>query len=526
MEAVLKHLAPEDLIPTPDNPRVILDDGPEMVELAASVREQGVLIPVLARPHPTEEGMYDLRYGHRRLRAAILAGCETLPVLVADMTDEEAFEQTFTENFAREDLSPVEEGRAVTILLERSGDDVAAVAARLGHTEKWVRLRARLADLIVPWQNVVSDPEWEPGAWFGVGHLVLVARFPEDVQLGILEDVAGWGAEVVSVKDFERWLNDEWVRLLTKAPWKLDDAEVLDGAPACSACIKRSSLQGQLFDDDLASDDRCLDPACWAEKEGAWLVQRHAAAASRHGTVLIAADYYPNSVELQACKDRFGAEPIEGWKYEKCKKSTPGAQPAFVACGPGAGKTIWIKPRKEAAASQARTNADGARAPTPLAQRRERLATRRRKRVLEFLQAALDRAKPPELEGDSQLPDAFLLIRLAATFGTHRRRQRASDGEWKELATLTKKPIADQVAALWQTVRKVLHRRLEWFTPGETAYADAEAMCKALGWQFKKFVADAEAAIPEPKAWANLNADGTPKKAKPKSKMKGKKKGA
>ena len=102
----LAEVRTADCIPTPDNPRRIDVTGEAFQELVDSVRGQGVLVPVHVRAHPKRKGKWDLRAGERRLRAAQAAGLETIPAIVHDaMTDAEAFELTFTENFAREDLT-------------------------------------------------------------------------------------------------------------------------------------------------------------------------------------------------------------------------------------------------------------------------------------------------------------------------------------------------------------------------------------------------------------------------------------
>lgn len=106
METV-RQIKVADLIPTKDNCRIINPKDKAFLALAEDISKNGVQIPVIARPHPTQEGKFDLRCGERRLLAAKLMKLETIPVMVYEkMTDEEAKHITFKENFNRADLTP------------------------------------------------------------------------------------------------------------------------------------------------------------------------------------------------------------------------------------------------------------------------------------------------------------------------------------------------------------------------------------------------------------------------------------
>src|ERR687894_2377697 len=110
---------PVDLIaPNPDQPRRTFDEE-ALVALAASLRDRGVLQPVLVRP--VAGGTYELIAGERRWRAAPLAGLESVPAMVRPHDDAESLELALIENMAREYLSPVEEARACAILVEELG---------------------------------------------------------------------------------------------------------------------------------------------------------------------------------------------------------------------------------------------------------------------------------------------------------------------------------------------------------------------------------------------------------------------
>ncbi len=136
---------PVDLISAnPQQPRRAFDED-SLVALSESVRERGVLQPVLVRP--VLGGAYELIAGERRWRAAQLAGLSTIPALVRPHDDAETIEVALIENMAREDLNPVEEARACGILVEELGLTREEVGRRVGRSRVAVSNLIRLLDL-------------------------------------------------------------------------------------------------------------------------------------------------------------------------------------------------------------------------------------------------------------------------------------------------------------------------------------------------------------------------------------------
>src|SRR5690349_8738274 len=123
---------------SPTNPRGSKLEGPELDELVASIKEKGVLMPVLARP---VKDKFEIVAGNRRFRAATLAGLKEIPARVSEMSDAEAREAQIVENLQRADVHPLEEGTAYRKLIEEAGYDVPAVAAKVSKSETYVRDR-------------------------------------------------------------------------------------------------------------------------------------------------------------------------------------------------------------------------------------------------------------------------------------------------------------------------------------------------------------------------------------------------
>jgi ParB family chromosome partitioning protein len=143
-EVDFRHVPLELIKPNPRQPRREFDEG-GLVALAGSLRERGVLQPVLVRP--VHGGTYELIAGERRWRAAAVAGLETVPALVRPHDDAESLELALIENMAREDLNPVEEARACSLLVEELGLTREDVGRRVGRSRVAVSNLLRLLDL-------------------------------------------------------------------------------------------------------------------------------------------------------------------------------------------------------------------------------------------------------------------------------------------------------------------------------------------------------------------------------------------
>ena len=136
---------PTDLIEAnPRQPRRRFDEE-ALLSLASSIRERGLLQPVLVREAP--DGHYELIAGERRWRAARLAGLAVIPAAVRSDGDAESLEIALIENMAREDLNPVEEARACAALVEELGLTREEVGKRVGRSRVAVSNLVRLLDL-------------------------------------------------------------------------------------------------------------------------------------------------------------------------------------------------------------------------------------------------------------------------------------------------------------------------------------------------------------------------------------------
>ena len=138
----IRHVPVERIVPNPENPRLLFEEA-ALEELASSIREHGVLQPILVRP--MGDG-YQLVAGERRWRAAIRAGLQTIPALVEELDDDAALEIAVIENLQREDLSPLEEATMYEKMVTEHGYSIRKLAQKLGKDKGYLENRLRLAD--------------------------------------------------------------------------------------------------------------------------------------------------------------------------------------------------------------------------------------------------------------------------------------------------------------------------------------------------------------------------------------------
>jgi ParB family chromosome partitioning protein len=151
--AAVRNIPVDRVDPNPNQPRLAFDQT-SMDELTGSVREHGVLQPILVRPHSA--GRYQLVAGERRWRAATAAGLGTIPALIEEIDDETALEIAVIENLQREDLSPIDEALIYDKMIHQHGYSIRKLAQKLGKDKGYLENRLRLADAPPEIRELVS----------------------------------------------------------------------------------------------------------------------------------------------------------------------------------------------------------------------------------------------------------------------------------------------------------------------------------------------------------------------------------
>jgi ParB family transcriptional regulator, chromosome partitioning protein len=177
-----QELPIDAIAPNPFQPRK--DFSPqELEDLANSIREKGVVQPIIVRPRPN--GVYEVVVGERRLRASKLAGLAQIPVIIRDVEDLESLELALIENIQRQDLNPVEEARAYQQLLTQFQLSQEDMAQKVGKDRSSVANTLRLLKLPAPVLEMVEKgllSEGHARAIMGVENEETVIRLAEKIQ--------------------------------------------------------------------------------------------------------------------------------------------------------------------------------------------------------------------------------------------------------------------------------------------------------------------------------------------------------
>jgi ParB family chromosome partitioning protein len=182
----------ERLHPGKYQPRHRFDDA-ALDALAASLKQQGVLQPLLVRPHPTRKQEYEIVAGERRWRAAQRAKLHEMPVLVREFDDRQTLEVALVENVQREDLSAIEEAEGYRRLMEEFQHTQDALASSLGKSRSHIANTLRLLNLPDAVKRLIEQGELTAGH----ARALVTAEDPEGLARQVI-------AKGLSVRETER----------------------------------------------------------------------------------------------------------------------------------------------------------------------------------------------------------------------------------------------------------------------------------------------------------------------------------
>ncbi len=246
-EAPRPNVLPLASIRPGDNPRRYFDPK-KHDELVAGFRQRGMLQPMLLRPSQGEDGVYSIVAGERRYRAALEAfGPEgEVPVVIREMTDQEALEAAIDENDNRDGASETEQADAAVRVLAACNGERAEAARRLGWSATKLDRRLALAGLSEAVKLALDERRIK------VGHAELLAAVPPDKQDKALETITAAALDVGKTRELLLRVTQS----LTHATF--DQAE-------CSTCPFNSAMQGALFETNVGLG-HCTNPGCFELK--------------------------------------------------------------------------------------------------------------------------------------------------------------------------------------------------------------------------------------------------------------------
>lgn len=235
----------EQVMPSESNYRRKVDKA-ALEELTQSVKQVGVLLPIIVRPMKGN-GHYEIVAGYRRYLAATAAGLNEIPAKIKQYSDADALNVAMTENSQREDVNPIDEALGFKRRID-AGVEIEAIAANLGRPVSYVIGRVKLLGLCKEAQQAITEGR------ISLGHAqVLLMLRSKNEQKGLLSAILnGDGITVSGAKSIVR----KHSLALKLAPFDIEK---------CTTCAYRSGNQAVLFP-ELTDTDECSDPACFQKK--------------------------------------------------------------------------------------------------------------------------------------------------------------------------------------------------------------------------------------------------------------------
>ena len=317
MSTAFKDIELGLIITCPLNPRKHGFDGPKFNELVASIRQKGVIEPIIVRPIKykagTKDPVYEIVAGERRYRAAGACGLKTIPAVVRGLTDDEAYDFMLIENLHREDLTELEEAESFKAYMGRHNH--AAMTALVSFAEKTgirpAYIRARIAVLALP-KDVLAM--WKDGK-ISYGHCAQLLRVSDpDVRGGLIRRLKAKDnyRKIETAAELKHEIDNLQIPLsAAQFPMKIE----------CVGCRDNSTVQADLFGAE-AGTASCLKPKCFAGKQMAWL-KAHWKETKFHkdfktNGVAIVDEYHYSSAVKAFGEYSFSANPLA--KCFNCKK--------------------------------------------------------------------------------------------------------------------------------------------------------------------------------------------------------------
>jgi ParB family chromosome partitioning protein len=342
VQSEYRNLPLDSLTESPNNPRRSFDTS-ALNELAESIKTQGILAPLVVRP---VDHHFEIVAGARRYRAAQLAGLETAPVRIVEMTDAQALETSIVENLQRRDVHPLDEaqGFAALMRLEEPKYSIEQIGAKCGKNPSYVAARLRLTELAPAVVEAFAKDE------IGVGHALLLAKLQPDQQqealAGCWQESYGNGNKskriLLPVRNLREWIEHNILLELATAPFSKEDAALVSEAGACVDCLKRTGHNVLLFEGIAAQHDSCSDPKCWATKVEAHVRQTIAAKpklvqiSTAYGPAKDGSAVMPRNKYVEIRNEKPTNQKQRDWpEYKTCKFTTE----AIVAEGSEKGET-------------------------------------------------------------------------------------------------------------------------------------------------------------------------------------------
>jgi len=393
-------------------------------------------------------------------------------------------------------LSLAEEIKKLYSMRERF-TTLESLAVEIGHSPTWVARRLNLLNLSELWKKAMEEKIF---GYMTVSHYETIATFPPEIQDNIFDyirGVEGRDLKTASVKKFSETLYENFATLLSSLPWQED------GCGECPACKERKTA-GYLFA-NLIPEPRCMNREYLERKRKEYVATL---AAEKPEAVLVSQKYQVKDEENPQEDDPLAENEVLGPGDWRETDNTEEGTPAIIADGPRAGTQITIQRPKNSG------NTEPKKVKT-LAERKEAKTRQRKRKAIEMMIQAIK-------DGETATPDRHIIYLMAACKGT-----RAVCGDhfdYKTKQTFNSLELPDKIMSFaslqnkdasesakidlffWESVCENIFTELGTGQsgPDEPRWAEAGIIASLVNYDLEKALADATAALPDPKSWEAL----------------------
>ena len=239
------------------NPRKTFNEN-DLQELAKSIKEKGVIQPIVVRPVGER---YEVVCGERRYRASLIAEIGTIPACIRELNDEEAEEVAITENLQRKDVLPMEEARAFHRLVESKKYDIASLVLKFGKSDAFIRSRIKLVLLIDPFKELLEQEE------INLGIANVLANYSKEIQEETYND--HFQENIAQYYSWRKKRPAELIEAIESAYSTSLDKYSFD-KEECKKC-PFNTANFQLFDESTLG--KCTQKACLNEKNKNYVME-------------------------------------------------------------------------------------------------------------------------------------------------------------------------------------------------------------------------------------------------------------
>lgn len=315
----VRNIPISDITPSPLNPRKTFE-ADELLELANSIKENGLIQPITIRKTPKgSEHKFEIVCGERRYRACVINEMETIECVVKELDDKQAFLCMVLENLQRKEVDPLEEGAAIKHLYKEGGYKISQIAKALGKSGSYVRDRITLTNIIDKFASLLR----ERTLW--LIHLQEIAKL-DNSQQEILyeacftpEHISRWPQKILKMEDLAAMIDEHVMNSLDTAKFSTSDPSYTT-CGACEGCKLNTATSPQRFGD--SNKPRCMKRELFLAKNREAVIRQ----AKKSGMPAIYVGTKEENTDILAACEAFGVEaiPLGNREYVVCPKAPNG----------------------------------------------------------------------------------------------------------------------------------------------------------------------------------------------------------